>query len=564
MENGISNNRAKIIICAFILTLASCLTVLYSLLHPNLQLDAAEILFWGQEWQWGGYKHPSLPAWFLQAFLLILPNKIYSYYIVGQVALAATFFFVWALAREILENKQAILATVILAGAIFYSFYSLTYNANTFSLLAWSAFNFCLWKALNDKRDRWWLALAIAASAALLSKYAAILIFISAFITMLIVPEWRRMLKTYKPYMAIGISIIITMPHWVWVVENNYTTIKYAAGQFSDKFEFVAKPSFPYIYFPLRFAYGQIYNMLPVILSFSILLKWRLIFQPNKNRVDSKHTQRRKKETKVFLLVMGLMPCAISLMISMLLGKYLHSLWGMFYWNLAGISLFYFFSDKIIWTRLRAFLTLWGFFVIATTLGFLMILFFVPTINSELEEGYDKKVKEIAETRQSSPARNRRLLPYFGGEYLAKAIEKEWRGKGYGGMEIVGGQQWLAGNVSFFSNDRPSVFEELDFSKSAWISGEVLADKGAIVLWYLDGHLDGHLDGQPLESNAGNDEQKTTYKMPAKYRQALQGRKIEMQKPIVVPWRNVLGRQPNRVRGLPEPKVGWAIVLPQK
>ena len=547
MDENISNNRAKVIICAFVIILASSLTLLYSILHPNLQLDAAEILFSAKEWQWGGHKHPAMPAWFLQAFLTILPNKVASYYFVGQVALAATFVFVWLLAREMLDNRRAVLATIILASAMFYSFYSLTYNANTLSLLAWAAFNFCLWKALSDKRNRWWLALALAASVAVLSKYASILIFISACTTMLIIPEWRRMLKTYKPYMAITIAIIITMPHWLWVVENNYTTIKYAFGQFSDKFAFVAKPAFPYIYFPLRFAYGQVYNMLPVILSFVVLIKWRLIFKSNKiNR------QSRKKEVTVFLLVMGLMPFAISLAISMLLEKYLHSLWGLFYWNLAGISLFYFFGDRILWTRLRAFLAVWTFFLIATTVGFLMILFLVPTKQREQAKETKTKVAEIAETRQLSPARNRRLLPYFDGEYLAKFIEKEWVQKGYGKVEIVGGQQWLAGNVAFFSRYRPSVFEELDYGKSAWISGEAFAEKGAVVLWHLEGHLEGH-----LESSAENE-------MPEKYRKALLGKKYEIQKPILVPWRKVLGREPHRVRGLPEAKVGWAIVPPQK
>ena len=548
MDENISNTRAKVIICAFVISLASSLTLLYSILHPNLQLDAAEILFSAKEWQWSGYKHPAMPAWFLQAFITLLPNKVASYYFVGQVALAATFVFVWLLAREILENRQAVLATIILASAMFYSFYSLTYNANTLSLLAWAAFNFCLWKALSDKRRRWWLALAIAASVAVLSKYASILIFISAFTTMLIIPEWRRMLKTYKPYMAIAIAIIITMPHWLWVVENNYTTIKYALGQFSDKFAFKAKPAFPYIYFPLRFAYGQVYNMLPAILSFAVLLKWSLIFRPNRinSRIDSRiNQQSRKKEVTVFLLVMGLMPFAISLTISMLLEKYLHSLWGLFYWNLAGISLFYFFGAKILWTRLRAFLALWAFFLIATTVGFLMILFFVPTKQREHAKEPNTKVEEIAETRQLSLAHNRRLLPYFDGEYLAKFIAKEWRQKGYGKIEIVGGQQWLAGNVSFFANDRPSVFEELDYNKSAWISSEEFAQKGAVVLWHQ-------------ESSAENNQ------MPDKYRKALLGKKYEIQKPILVPWRKVLGREPRRVHGLPKAKVGWAIVAPQK
>ncbi len=559
MQNNLNINTTKHykIMLGFLVTLGLSLTLMFTIMHPNLQLDAAEIIAWGQEWQWGGQKHPAFPAWFLQVFMQILPNNIASYYLVGQIAMAITYIFVWLLAREILNPTQALLATIILACAMFYSFCSLTYNANILSLLAWAAFNFCLWKALNDQRKRWWIALAIAATAAILSKYAAMLMFIAAFTTMIIIPEWRKLLKTYKPYIAIAIVAVLTTPHWWWVADNNYTTIQYALGRFEAEKAIVIAPFYPHIYFPLRFAYGQIFNMLPMLMVFAVLMPWKInwlyfaIWKNKKsNTVNKKNEkQKSKKQVKVFLLTMGLMPFAITMTISVLFGKYIHSLWGLFYWNLAGISLFYFFGHKIIWARLKKSIAIWAFFVIATTFGFLMVLFIVPTVPTTGQKNHNTNIDEIPETKQVSPARNRRLLPYFGGEYLAKFIENEWQKKGYGKIKIAAGHSWLAGNVAFFSDDRPSVFNDLNETKSAWLNIDMLKQSGGVVLWHAENYSE-------------NNKQNEKYQMPPKYKKALQGKNYQLQKPIAVPWHKILGAEPYRVRGLQLPKVGWAIIPP--
>ena len=563
---------------------AMALVAIFSVLHPGLSLDAAEILYWTHELQWSGQKHPAMPSWILKALLFFLPDSLPSYYLVGQITLLATYLFVWRLAHEFLPPLSAMLATLVLACGLFYSFYSLTYNANTVSLLAWAAFNFFLWKALNDGRTRWWMALAVAAAVALLTKYAAVLLFLAAAATILIRPRWRQYLKTYKPYAVAALVGTITLPHWWWVIHNDYATFAYATAQISQQvLQKSTAPFFPALYFPLRFTYGQIVNMLPVLLCFAVFVPWREKPQkvspsssPSLSPSPSDEQLGSSLDKKTFLLTMGLLPFAISIALSALRQQYIHSLWGLFYWNLTGVMLFYFCKNAIaqrtIRRRLPVFFALWGGFVLLSTVGVLTLPFVASPRQAWLFDGpYQVQTKPIAQKRSAIDAllgRSERqsraqqeqqelkqesralprvamppsLRPFFDGRLLASKVAEGWSNEGYPPLSIVGGG-WLATNVSFFATSKPAVVTLFDSERTAWLSHhrEEWREQGGVLLWFAR-HQD---EGLPL-----------------RYRQALRGRPYALQQPFVVEWRRIFGVEVRRVRGVAAPLIGWVFVPP--
>ncbi len=553
-----------------LLVQAVVLVVVFACLHPGLQADAAEILYWTQELRWSGQKHPAMPSWILRVFLFFLPDTLASYYLVGQITLVATYFFVWRLAQEFLAPLSALLATLILACGFFYSFYSLTYNANTVSLLSWAAVNFFFWKALDDGRPRWWMALALAATVALLTKYAAVLLLAAAGMTALMRPHWRRHFQTYKPYACAGGVLLLTSPHWWWVVQNGYATFAYATVQISQK---PAVPFLPALYFPLRFVYGQIVNMLPVFLCFAVFLPWRAAPQPSHEEL------RSARDRRVFLLTMGLLPFVFSVAFSALQQKYIHSLWGLFYWNLTGVALFYFARNAIslqtIRRRVPVFFAVWGSLVLLTTAGVLALPFVASPRQAWLFDGpYQVVTKPVAakpslidallgrRARQTSGQRlgqsfgdekmSSRVLPrismppslrpFFDGKLVARRVAEGWREAGYSPLSVVGGG-WLATNVSFFAPSRPAVVALFDGERTAWLahSREEWREQGGVLLWF---------------ARHSNEE------LPRRYRQVLRDRPYVLQQPFVVPWRKIFGVEVRRVRGVPAPLIGWALVPP--
>src|SRR5579885_3244707 len=88
-------------------------SVLPALLSHNLQLDLAEDLALGKEWQLGYWKHPPLP-WWLADLAYRATGDIRAVYILGPLSAAVCMYLVWRLGREVVGAFQALLAVLAL------------------------------------------------------------------------------------------------------------------------------------------------------------------------------------------------------------------------------------------------------------------------------------------------------------------------------------------------------------------------------------------------------------------------------------------------------------------
>src|SRR5690242_21876885 len=96
-------------------------TALPALLSHNLQLDLAEDLRRGKEWQLGYWKHPPLP-WWLADLVHRLTGQIDSVYVLGPLAAVLCLYFVWRFGREIADPFIALLAVLSLEGLHFFNY----------------------------------------------------------------------------------------------------------------------------------------------------------------------------------------------------------------------------------------------------------------------------------------------------------------------------------------------------------------------------------------------------------------------------------------------------------
>ena len=96
-------------------------SVLPLLVCGNLQLDLAEGLALGREWQLGYWKHPPLPWWTAEAAYW-LTGSIYSVYLLSPLTIVACFYSVWLLARDTIGAFRGLIAVLALEGIHFYNF----------------------------------------------------------------------------------------------------------------------------------------------------------------------------------------------------------------------------------------------------------------------------------------------------------------------------------------------------------------------------------------------------------------------------------------------------------
>ena len=89
-------------------------TLIPSITNHNLPLDTIEALAWGSNLDWGFNKHPPLSAFFPEVFFQIFGPQDWAYYFLSQIFVVVSFFIIFKLSQEILNDNTLSLLSVFL------------------------------------------------------------------------------------------------------------------------------------------------------------------------------------------------------------------------------------------------------------------------------------------------------------------------------------------------------------------------------------------------------------------------------------------------------------------
>jgi len=114
-------------------------TLIPSITNHNLPLDTIEALAWGSNLDWGFNKHPPMSAFVPEIFFQIFGSQDWAYYLLSQIFVIISFYYVFKFSNEIFYNKVLALISVLLIEAIyFYNFTTPEFNVNVCQLPFWS------------------------------------------------------------------------------------------------------------------------------------------------------------------------------------------------------------------------------------------------------------------------------------------------------------------------------------------------------------------------------------------------------------------------------------------
>ena len=131
--------------------------------------------------------------------------------------------------NEILEDKTySLLSVLLLVGIYFYNFTTPEFNVNV-SQLPFGHYQYIFWKSLNFNKNSDWILFGIFSTLGFLSKYLFIYILITLFIFLYLISKISKTLKGYS--LSILISLILLIPHFIWLFENNFITIFYGLNR---------------------------------------------------------------------------------------------------------------------------------------------------------------------------------------------------------------------------------------------------------------------------------------------------------------------------------------------
>ena len=389
-------------------------TLVPTLTNNNLPLDTIEHLAWGSNLDWGFDKHPPAVAFFLEVFYQIFGAQDWAYYLLSQIFVVIAFIVVFKLAEEFFKEKTLSLISVfLLEGIFFYNFTTPEFNVNVCQLPFWALCVYYSWK-LFDKQDvslTDCFLLGAFAAIGFLSKYLFIYLLLTIdilFFYMIFITKYKKF--DFKYLISLEVFIIVLVPHLIWLTNNDYATITY--GLLRTGLE--SSSLLDHIIYPLIFLGKQIGILVPFFIMSFFLIK----------KIKFKVSLKDKK--LLFLIFINLIPIVLMFLTSMLTGSKIRTMWMTPFYLFFGVLIVYIFQSQINLKKLNSFMS-------AFLILFIFPLFAYAYISiTETDKRTDYLGKEIA----------------IKTEYL-------WKQSQSLPINVVLGDEWHAGNLSYHLNSRP-------------------------------------------------------------------------------------------------------------
>ena len=406
-------NSAKInvnkILTIFLLSHFAIWVLVPSITNHNLPLDTIEALAWGSNLDWGFNKHPPLSAFAVEVFYQIFGSQDWAYYFLSQISVVTSFFVVWKFSEYFFQNKiYSLIAVLLLEGIYFYNYTTPEFNVYVCELAFWALTVYYCWKGFEKNDYASWLLFGFFSGLGVLSHYLFIYLLcaLDVFFIYLIINKKInfKCLISYIPF------LLVLLPHLIWLTENNYITITYALHRTG-----LSEPNFlDHFIHPLIFLGKQIGILAPFFLMVLLLVAK---LKTNFNFKDKK---------LLFLLTINIIPIILMFLTSMLMGVKVRTMWMTPFYLFFGVLLIYIFQSQINLNKLKYFVSL-----------FLILFIFSPFAYAYIS---------ITQTDKRTD---------YPGKEHAIEVQKRWDKKFESKINVVLGNEWLAGNLSYHLKSRP-------------------------------------------------------------------------------------------------------------
>lgn len=425
-------------------------TVLPILVCNNLQLDLAEDLALGKEWQLGYWKHPPLP-WWLADLAYRLTGQIESVYVLGPLAAVLCLYFVWRFGREVADPFVALLAVLALEGLHFFNFSVVKFAHDQVQLPFWALTGWFFYRAVTTARTRDWILAGAFLALAFWSKYAAFALAATLGLVLLFDPVARQAWRTPGPYVMAAAFLAVLAPNLWWLAGHGFQPFLYVDERAKE-----AAHWYQAVLYPLRWSVSQLFYLLPVIGLIALLygVRW-----PQRRPLGSAFARR-------YVTALALGPFLFTTVVAILAGRLPVAMWGYPLWSFAPLAVLMWFAPPLEGVTLRRFAAAFAVVFVALPLAY----------------AADEQLEPLLRDRQKAT--------HFPGRQMAAVITAEWR-RQFGtplryvaGAPLKGGAgEFAANNLAVYSPDRPRVIVHGDPALSPWIDRADVERQGAVLIW---------------------------------------------------------------------------------
>ena len=389
-------------------------TLIPSLTNQNLPLDTIEALAWGSNLDWGFNKHPPMSAFFPEVFFQIFGAQDWVYYLLSQIFVIISFYYVFKFSQEFLKNDLLGLISVLIIEAIyFYNFTTPEFNVNVCQLPFWSLTVYFSWKIYTSKEIKFsdCFLVGLFAAFGFLSKYLFVYLLASIdllFIYLIFIKKDRKF--DFKYLITLEVFLIILVPHLIWLNNNEFITITYGLARTGLE----QSGLIDHIKFPLIFLIKQIGILIPFL-----ILVWLLV-KKIKFRIDF------KDKKLLFLLAINILPIILMFLTSVVTGSKIRTMWMTPFYLFFGTLFVYLFQAQINIKKLKPFM-----------IGFIFFFFLSPALYAYVSISKEDKRTD------------------YPGKEIAIKTQYAWDQQFNTEINVVYGNEWNAGNLSYHLKSRP-------------------------------------------------------------------------------------------------------------
>jgi 4-amino-4-deoxy-L-arabinose transferase-like glycosyltransferase len=321
---------------------------------------------------------------------------------------------VFKFSKEFFNNDLLGLISVLLIEAIyFYNFTSPEFNVNVCQLPFWSLTVYFSWKIYTSKEIKFTDCFLVGLFAAFgfLSKYLFLYLLVSIdllFIYLIFIKRERKF--DFKYLITLEVFLIVLVPHLIWLNNNEFITITYGLARTGLE----QSSLIDHVKFPFLFLIKQVGILIPFL-----FLVWLLI-KKNKFKFDL------KDKRLLFLLAINILPILLMFLTSVVTGSKIRTMWMTPFYLFFGTLFVYLFQTQINIKKLKPFM-----------IGFIFLFFLSPILYAYVSISKDDKRTD-----------------YLGKEIAIKtqyAWDQQFKSK----INVVYGNEWNAGNLSYHLKSRP-------------------------------------------------------------------------------------------------------------
>ena len=422
--------------------------------------DVIEHLILGREWTMGSAHHPPFSFWAMESMYQICGRHIWASYVLGTLFSILGLWAVWRLSRYYVSESLALLVVFSSAAYRYFNMGNINFTSSIPPTIFWTLAIYQFFLAVKFNRLPYWFLLGGTLGIGMLSKYSMILLVV----TMIAYLIWDREARKYwlqaGPWVTSVTAILLFLPHFLWMVQNDFPPVRFAATMVTGSSSFLHHIKSPACFFGAQFLV-----ILPMILAFTPICGcfWQIRRRkPDPSQADYEEDRFRRR----FLNFMIFVPLLIMLITVVLSNRErFRPAYGSTFWTL--MALWYAQYFQILHPeRIRR-----AFQVAFLILGITVVCFWA--------DHYFRYWMTDVPGHVHFPARA-----------LAVELDRIWHEKGADGpCPLMSGDWKLVGSASLYMQGRPSILFYYDGMGPGskphgfWATDEDLARKGGLIVW---------------------------------------------------------------------------------